>query len=93
MSKFMRSRQVPLDLDESKNINEELNDFFVDAKEAGLLLRELREKRGWTLNELCQKTGLGEDQLLGMENGFLPISENIAKRFSEIFHIPKHHFQ
>jgi len=86
MSKFMRSRRVPLVKEEPKALVEELDLFLDDVEEAGHVLRTLREERGWSIRDLAKKVGIDADQLSAMESGHKPISERLAKHFSEIFH-------
>ena len=86
MSKFMRSRHVPLVKEEPKVLDEELDLFLDDVEEAGHVLRTLREARGWSLSDLANQVDLDAALISAMESGSKPISERLAKHFSEIFH-------
>ncbi len=92
MSKFMRSRHIPRDVEEPKILDEELDVFLDNVEEAGHVLRTLRETRGWSLSDLGKRVGLGVDDISAMENGSQPIPQQFAKRFSEIFHTHIHNF-
>jgi len=85
MTKYMRSRHVPLDLEESSAVREEIDDFLEGVREVGLSLRELREQKKWTQKELGKKIGLDETHIAMLEEGGYPIPDVIAKRLAELF--------
>ena len=92
MSKFMRSRHVPLVLDEPKALNEEFENFFEGVHTVGEILRHFREEKGWSLVELGEIMELDPSQIGLMERGENLISERLAKRFAEIFHTSPYYF-
>ena len=92
MSKYMRSRHVPLVLEETKAIQEAFEVFSSTVLAAGTTLQTLRESQGWTQRELGEKVGMDETHIALMEVGEQPIPIVIAKRFAEIFHIDYQRF-
>lgn len=88
MSKFRRSRQVPRSDDEAKTLDSELKVI----EKMGALLRTLREKKGWSLEELAKHVPADANYLAAMENGAEPIPEKLIKHFSQIFEVPEDYF-
>jgi DNA-binding XRE family transcriptional regulator len=92
MSKYMRSRHIPLKLEEPKSVQEEFNDFSLEIQEAGEILRALRENRGWVEAELGEKVGLDAEHIILMESGKQPIPLVTANMFSKLFKVDYHLF-
>ncbi len=92
MSKYMRSRHVPLLLEEPKALDEGLVFFLDDVMEAGHILHEERERKGWSKEYLGNIVGLSAEQIASMENGDQPIPQGYAMLFSEIFGLSHHNF-
>lgn len=88
----MRSSQIPRDQVASQSLEEGYKIFLEDTHEAGLLVKKLREKNGWSLKALGERLEIDSDHLRAIETGEQPISESLAKRFSEIFHTHLHEF-
>ncbi|MCC5832336.1 MAG: helix-turn-helix transcriptional regulator [Chlamydiales bacterium] len=87
MSKFLRSRHVPLVKEETEALGEEFKRFLDDVEEVGSVLRALRKKKGWSLTDLAHKAGLEKSHLEAFEKGEQPIPERLAKRFAKIFNV------
>jgi ribosome-binding protein aMBF1 (putative translation factor) len=85
MSKYRRSRHIPLQLDESNALKEETSDFLTEIQEAGTLLKTLRESKGWTEAELGEKVGMDPEHIALMERGQQPVPFVTAQLFSKLF--------
>lgn len=76
-----------------KHINDDgeeirtLEEVFPDASPA-MTLRGYRGKMEWTQQELAEKLGTTQNRISDMESGKRRISMNMAKRLSDLFHIP-----
>ena len=62
-------------------------EVFGDASPA-MALRGFRGKMGWTQGELAERLGTTEDSVCAMEIGRCSISQEMAKRLEQVFHIP-----
>jgi DNA-binding XRE family transcriptional regulator len=92
MSKYMRSRHVPFQVEESKEVQEEFDEFTSEIQEAGAILRALRETQGLTEAELGEKVGVDTEHIILMEKGEQPIPLITAKLLSKLFHVDHHLF-
>lgn len=85
MTKYLRTRHIPLSREEPQVVQEELHEFLYDAKQTGGLLQTLREGKNWTHRELGERVGLDEHYIILMEKGERPISPSFAKLFGDVF--------
>jgi ribosome-binding protein aMBF1 (putative translation factor) len=93
MTKYQRSRHVPLDFERSKAVTEELDDFLAEIEEAGQILKALREHKGWSVADLAKRVILvDKEHIEKMETGEQPIPLAVAKRFGKLFHKDYHLF-
>jgi DNA-binding XRE family transcriptional regulator len=92
MTKYLKSRHVPLHLNEPKAVGEEFNDFLLEIEEAGTLLNAFRESKGFSEEELGQHVGIDTETIILMESGEQPIPFILAKKFGKIFEADYHLF-
>jgi ribosome-binding protein aMBF1 (putative translation factor) len=85
MSKYTRTRHIPLNVAESQAFNEQYQDFIEETHEAGSLLRALRESRGWSQRDLSDRVGLDDQYIALLEEGERPITTSFAKMFADVF--------
>ncbi|WP_213318591.1 type II toxin-antitoxin system antitoxin SocA domain-containing protein [Chlamydiifrater volucris] len=53
----------------------------------GEKITQLREDRGWRRDELAQKLGIEEEVLIGIEKGFLSVSDQELLRFAGVLEV------
>ena len=58
----------------------------------GKVARELREKKGFSLNDLAVRLKVKENVLVGVENQMKPLTEDLCKKYCEIFDVKKEDF-
>ena len=92
MSKYLRTRHVPLDESEPKAVKEEVQEFIEETKEAGELLKYYRETEGLSASELGGEVGVAAELIHQMEKGEQPITFDEAKKFGELFSVDYHVF-
>ena len=85
MTKYMRTRHVPLNVAEPKVVQEEFDDLLLGSQQTGGLLQALREGKKWSQRELGERVGLDEHYILLMEKGERPITPSFAKLFGDVF--------
>lgn len=59
----------------------------MNDKEIGEKLKEIREKLGYTQNEVAEKLGIGRDAIIRIEKGTRKISVEEFKKLTEIYNI------
>lgn len=95
MSKYFKNlgnTHEPLQLDESTAINEQMNTLREEQISIGKELQKMREKKGWSKEELGSKVGIDGEQVALFEKGEQPVPEVLAKDFGEIFENDFHIF-
>ncbi|EQA46820.1 DNA-binding helix-turn-helix protein [Leptospira broomii serovar Hurstbridge str. 5399] len=76
-STLLSGRSELLDLEESGN------------RAAGVIMKILRERRNLTHEEFSSKLeGVSVDQISGIESGILPMTNEIARKVSNILDVP-----
>ena len=62
-------------------------DIDEDAYDFGLLLKRLRQKRGWTQAELADLVGVHKDMISSYENNLKFPSVERLKKIAVVFHV------
>jgi DNA-binding XRE family transcriptional regulator len=52
---------------------------------AGMVIKELREKHGWTQSQLAEKSGIAQPAISGLESGIIVLGLDRAKELAKAF--------
>lgn len=87
MTKYMKSRHIPLDKRENNSIDEGFEEFFAELFEIGSYLKTLREEKKLSEKAFCKKVGIALHHLKMIEMGVQPIFEDLAKKLGDLFNV------
>lgn len=90
--KYLKSMHVPLSLSKSALTNEELEEFREQLTQIGERVQSLREKRGWTKEELAKRAETTVAIINEIESGTHPLSEHLLHHLGRVFDVSWHEF-